>query len=282
MTNKLVLNVCSPIIIEEKSYTILSWNVNSYTLQIHDWLKEFVTINNPDVIFLSETKKSFDQLRVYFEEFSNYNYIINAHVPSHWHGVAMLINKSHRYQEFNIKMNIDRRSDSKSEEAAIGRIIVINLNEKVNIIGSYTPNSGQQDHIKLKYRTEVWDPCFFKILEILREIRNTIWIGDINVALDNIDVSNPKVMCKYAGFTPKERRNFSNLLSTGNWIDIWRLQHPKETLYTWVGNPRRPNYGLRLDNIIISRPLINKEINTFAINETPISDHIMIGVTIHI
>lgn len=107
----------------------------------------------------------------------------------------------------------------------------------------------------------------------------TMWIGDINVALDDIDVSNPKQMSKYAGFTPEERKNFRSFLQSGNWIDIWRHQHPDEILYTWCGAPPRPNYGLRLDNIVISKSLLPNIMSTFAISDTvPVSaDHIIVG-----
>ena len=258
------------------SSTIISWNVNGYTPDIHSWLLSFAQTARPSVIFLSETKKKEDVLRTFFNEFTEYHAIINPHNPSHYHGVAMLIRKDHSYVHLPLSMNIACRRDSKDAEAATGRVIAIQFNKEMYIIGSYTPNSGQADHIKLAYWTQVWDPCFAKLLEMLRSSGPTLWIGDINVALDDIDVSHPVTMQKFAGFTLEERQNLQNLLDQGNWIDVWRRQHPEERLYTWRGRAS----GMRLDNIIASKCLLNKVNTTFAVPQQCSSDHIMIGVSL--
>ena len=263
----------------QKSYSIISWNINGYNDDIHLWLKQLITTTRPDIVFLSETKKKYDDLTSKFSEFTEYNTIINCHEPSRWHGVAMLIRKDHAYTHIGITMNIAVRSDNKSivAEAATGRIITIMLNNQIYIIGSYTPNSGTN----LDYRAKIWDPAFVNLLEILRSTAPTMWIGDINVALDNIDVSNPKTMCNYAGFTAPERKNFRDLLTTDNWIDIWRYQNPDGIAYTWCGYPRRLNHGLRLDNVIISKSLLPNTLNAFIMEECAQStDHLPVGVYI--
>lgn len=268
--------------IVSNSYLLISWNVNGYSHDIHEWLKQFTKINNPDVIFLSETKKKREELEILFSQFTDYNYIINEHNPTRWHGVAMFIRKIHSYIRYDIIMNVATRSDSKSNEASVGRIIAINLNDIINIIGSYTPNSGRY-HEKLDYRLTVWDPAFYKLLEIFRNYGHTIWMGDINVSLNEIDISNTKTLSKCAGFTIGERQNFYNILKDKNWYDIWRHQNPNEKKYTWCGTPRRLGYGMRLDNIIISSSLIDKQLKPFMVEECAAStDHIIVGTYITI
>lgn len=268
---------------KQKSYCVISWNVNSYNDDIHDWLKQVVLKSRPDIIFLSETKKKRDDLVLKFSEFTEYNAIINANDPARWHGVAMLIRKDHMFTHIDVKMNIGVRSDNKTSEAATGRIITILLNDQVYIIGSYTPNSGQSDNIKYDYRTNIWDPAFVNLLEVLRSKAPTMWIGDINVALDDIDVSNPKLMSHYAGFTTLERANFKSLLSTGNWVDVWRHQNPKGVSYTWCGAPRKRNHGLRLDNVVVSGSLLPNTLNAFVIDDCAQStDHLPVGAYINI
>lgn len=267
----------------QNTYLIVSWNVDGYGDDIHQWLLQFVKDRRPDVVFLSETKKSADDLQVRFRDFVDYHVIVNVHNPARWHGVAMLIRNDHSYEQLDITMNIPVRSDSKGNEAGLGRIIAICLNRQMHLIGSYTPNSGSSDLIKLQYRTHTWDPAFFNILEQLRKAGPTMWIGDINVALTDIDVSNPKTMNQYAGCTPGERANLRAILTTGNWTDIWRQQHPNDRVYTWCGAPPRPNYGLRLDNIIVSESLQSKITNSFMITECPISaDHIPVCAEVSI
>ena len=254
------------------TYQFVAWNVDGYTQTIHNWLTAYLEENGPDVVFLSETKRSELVLRHFFDQFEHYRYLMNAHVPTQYHGVAMLIKKSHQYVEIPIKMNIQVRRDTKSNEAATGRLIAIQLNGELNIIGSYTPNSGTN----LDYRTKVWDPAFFQILELLRANRPTLWMGDINVALSDLDVSNPIAMSAWPDFTLPERQNLQALLSA-HWFDPWRLQHPQMRDYSWVGRPHRPGYGMRIDNMIVSDTLLSKMKETYILSDAPEeSDHLPI------
>lgn len=258
----------------------VSWNVDGYSDAIHSWLKKFLQTKSPDLVFLSETKRTRANLELYFGEFSDYNYIINPNSPAQYHGVAMLIKKPHGYVEIPIQMNIPVRRDTRSDEAATGRIIALQLNQRLNIIGSYTPNSGR-DLEKLDYRVQDWDPTFFRVLEILRENKPTIWMGDINVALSDLDVSHPVMMSRWAGFTPEERQNFYALLSTGGWMDPWRVQHPTSREYSWVGYSKSKGHGMRLDNIIVSTSLLPEVVSTEIIQDsTDETDHRPVTITL--
>lgn len=270
----LTLNVIRPG--SPTPYLFMAWNVNGYSDKIHEWLLSYVGVANPDVIFLSETKKKPEVLNPKFNEFVNYNYIINVHSPSQWHGVAILIRKDHSYKQIEINLGIPVRGDNKSNDPGLGRILAIHFNEELYLIGSYTPNSGNSDPVKLQYRTQIWDPAFFNLLQQLHNLGPTIWLGDVNVARDDIDVSNPKSMSKNAGYTPEERYNFHCILNSGDWIDIWRYQHPSEVLYSWCGRYRTPTvHGMRLDNILLSKSLLPRALNSFMIPDCSLdTDHI--------
>src|SRR5215469_556864 len=97
--------------------SLLSWNVNKYGNEAHKWLKKYVknkenTNDCFDIIFLSETKETETILKKYFDEFVDYNYIINVHNPAKYHGVAMLIHKKYNYDIIPINLNIECRKDS--------------------------------------------------------------------------------------------------------------------------------------------------------------------------
>jgi exodeoxyribonuclease-3 len=253
---------------------ILAWNVNGYDDKIHKYVIQLLKEEQPDILFLSETKKNKDYLTNQFKTIEGYNVIINPHIPSCYHGVAMLIKNTLIYEEIIIDLNIVSRSDSKGK-AEQGRIIAIKVND-INIIASYTPNSGgYKDEKKLNYRTKVWDPAFQKMLNNLGN--NTVWIGDINVAPNTIDVSNPYTMSKWAGFTTEERDNI-HLLLGDKWVDIWRHLYPTKKAYTWVSYPHKTNYGLRLDNIIISKDLLSTIEDATILSTCTLSDHIPIGL----
>jgi len=264
-------------------YCILSWNVDCYNDIIHSWVKPLLETSRPDVLFLSETKTTYDKLRVYFDELTEYNYIINVHEPTRYHGVAALIRKDHTFTQFAVDLKVQARSDTKDGNPVTGRIIAFQLDDQYIVVGTYVPNSGVRDDrvTKLPYRINVWDPALQSLLNVCCTVKPTIWIGDINVAPSEIDVSNPKTMCKMAGFTPEERHSFSQFISTG-WVDVWRKQHPDIREYSWRGNSPKPGYGMRLDNIIVSSEAAPHIINTFMIPDCiPNSDHIPVGAYIN-
>lgn len=289
-TKPLTLNIISPYV-SKPTYCFISWNVDRYNRPIHDWLKNLLITNHPDVVFLSETKSSEDNLKAYFAEFVEYNYIINAHNPTHHHGVAALIRKDHNYVPFAVNMNIPARQDTKDGDATMGRLIAFQLDDDFIVVGTYVPNSGvgrPDNHrvSKFDYRIRIWDPALQTLLNSFQAIKPTIWLGDINVAATELDVSNPKTMCKVSGYTPQERHSFAQFVTAGNWVDIWRSQHPNAREYTWVSYKRRNGYGMRLDSIIVSSSLWNKEIcrinSTFMIPNCELdTDHIPVGAYIY-
>lgn len=258
---------------------LISWNVNGYNDVKHQTLMALIMVRNPDVIFLSETKKSVDVLTPLFNEFNNYSFIINAHDPCKYHGVAMLIRNDHSFVQIPVNLPIPARSDTKNADPTSGRILSIAIDEQYYIIGTYSPNSGCRGLKNLDYRTQKWDPALFNLLNYYRSQGPTIWLGDINVAPNEIDVSNPRTMEKLPGFTIEERTSFSQFMNTG-WIDIWRHQHPDKREYSWIGSRDQPNYGLRLDNTIISPDLLHYITDSFMLPHIKGSDHIPIGITI--
>jgi exodeoxyribonuclease III len=148
------------------------------------------------------------------------------------------------------------------------------------------PNSSSDKKKPLKhltYRVQTWDPTLYEILEHMRAWKPTIWIGDINVAPDDIDVSNPKEMSHKPGFTNAERESFikfvsyPNKLGVPSWVDIWRHQHPKEVAYSYRGYSGKS--GLRLDNTLITSELVERVIQSYILTDwiAP-TDHVPIGI----
>jgi exonuclease III len=112
-----------------------------------------------------------------------------------------------------------------------------------------------------------------------------MWIGDINVAPARLDLSNYQAMSKKAGGTIEEMQNLQ-LLLTNDYIDIWRYQHPDTKQYTWIGNNYSPHYGMRLDNIIITKDLLpfvtQTDIITSLGGTVTLSDHLPISINLDI
>lgn len=264
---------------------IISWNVDGFKTGVVEWLLEYIEKHQPDVFCLNETKCSTVRLKELLGSVLNgYNLIHNPHTPHQYHGVAVLINKYIVYQEVKIALACRPRSDNRSKDPCSGRLIAIKLIQyDIVVVATYNPNAGQLLS-KLDYRINQWDPALFSMLQTLGSENSVIWLGDINVALDDIDVSHSKNMAKKAGFSPKERESFQNFLDESGYVDIWRYQNPSEEVYTWRGyhNPS-PYYGMRLDNVLVTPDLLSKYYSIVGLILTDCqcnTDHLPVGLKI--
>lgn len=75
----------------------------------------------------------------------------------------------------------------------------------------YTPNS-QSELARLSYRMK-WEEDFLAYLKKLEEKKPVIFCGDLNVAVEEIDLKNPKTNRKNAGFTDEEREKMRTIIT---------------------------------------------------------------------
>lgn len=256
--------------------TCITWNVNGYNDLVHNYMRKLLD-SKPDVVFLNETKRRDEVLNGYFNEFADYNVIMNVHIPAQMHGVVMLIRKDRKYEVIRINLGITARNDTKDGNPVTGRLIALALEERILICGTYVPNSGIQGLNKLAYRVNEWDPALFSILNYFKNHGPTLWFGDLNVAPTDFDLSHPKKMSSWPGVSHQERTNFDTFMNTG-WVDAWRCQHPDDPGYSWRGTSTSTKYGLRLDHVIITPNLLPYTTETFMLSDAPHSDHIPVGI----
>ena len=161
-----------------------------------------------------------------------------------------------------------------------GRIITLEY-EKFYLICCYTPNSGEGLK-RLSYRIE-WDKDFFEYINSLKNKKDIILTGDLNVAKGNMDIFDPKGREKLAGFTQVEKESFIKFLKMG-YIDTFRDLHPKEQKYSFFSirgkrDNKKDNKGWRLDYFIINKNAKNivvKESDMLNKDIYNTSDHIPI------
>ncbi len=104
--------------------------------------------------------------------------------------------------------------------------------------------------------------------------------GDLNVAPADIDVWDPRACHGGTHVTAPERAAFERLRGFGL-TDAYRLHHPEPGRYTWWdyrGGSFHRNIGMRIDHLLISRPLVARalwaEIDREARKGKPVpSDH---------
>lgn len=121
---------------------------------------------------------------------------------------------------------------------------------KLSIISCYFPSgsSGEErQQAKFRFLDEL-DPH----LVALKQQRDFILCGDVNIAHREQDLKNWRSNRKNSGFLPEERAWMTKLLSETGLVDVYRQLQPEatETCYTWWSNRGQAwanNVGWRLD-----------------------------------
>jgi len=280
---------------------ILSWNVNGLRALVKKIdINSYISKHNPDIFFLNETKLCEKLTINNLEEIYPYSYFSCSCKRKGYSGVAFYSKKE--------PLNIHYGMDIKKHDDE-GRMITLEF-KKFYLIGLYVPNSGQGLK-RLDYRTTEWDKDFLKYVNKLTggadsslkggvppplgsgerallslsasaprpPAKPVIITGDLNVAHNDIDIHNPKSnLDKTAGFTMKERNNFSRLLDSG-FIDTFRHLHPDKIQYSYWSyrfKSREKNKGWRLDYFLISKSKM-KWVKKSWIDEKQLgSDHVPI------
>ena len=135
----------------------------------------------------------------------------------------------------------------------------------------------------LPYRIGEWDIDFQKYLNELKKKKNVVWVGDLNVAHEEIDLWEPKGRQKCSGFTPQERKSFGDFLKTGGWVDTFRAQYPEEKKWSWwsMRSRGRPqNKGWRLDYGVVNSEFHKNVTDARIMDQVHGSDHCPVELTI--
>ena len=253
---------------------LFSWNVNGLRAVLKKGFESFLQQEQPDVLCLQETKVSTDLTDQFI--FTDYRYAYwNCADKKGYSGTAIL-SKS---EPLSVKygLGIDKHDRE-------GRVITAEFADYF-IVNVYTPNSQGHDENKrpkrLDYRTKEWDVDFLNCIKSLETTKPVILCGDLNVAHQEIDLSNPKQNRKNAGFTDEERARFSAILDAG-FRDSFRLLYPSTTeRYSWWSyrsNARAKNIGWRLDYFCVSQSISEKIKDSLILDHIQGSDHCPIAL----
>lgn len=224
----------------------ISWNVNGLRAAVKKGFVEKLKEMNPDIIGLQEIKLSEGQLDL---ELEGYELYYNYAQRKGYSGTAVFT----KIKPLSVNYGIGIE-----EHDTEGRVITLEF-EDYYFITCYTPNSKRQLE-RLPYRV-IWEDAFREYLNKLDAKKPVILCGDLNVAHNEIDLSNPDTNHKSAGFSDEERAKFTELLASG-YIDTFRHFYPdKIEEYSWWSNfnkARERNIGWRIDYFVVSERFIDK------------------------
>lgn len=246
---------------------ISSWNVNGLRRILKDDKNDLTSYTNdskPDILFVQETKiEHLETEETLSHAIDNYKgYFNSLNNKSSGLGVYIKDSFTHELENNNIKIEVyslKKSIDLPDREIFKGRIITVEF-PKFYIVNTYVLHSGMKLE-KLENRAK-WDENLLLYLQELQKEKYVIWCGDLNVANEDIDLTNPKSnRNKTAGFTDQERDSFKMMLVKADLIDLYRYSNPdnrKYTFWSWLRKENRDkNIGWRLDYVIISRSLLS-------------------------
>ncbi|MGL4485204.1 MAG: exodeoxyribonuclease III [Anaerovoracaceae bacterium] len=254
---------------------LISWNVNGLRACVNKGFLDFLEKESSDFLCLQEIKMQKDQAdfeltyerKIEGEEKTllgesylrtPYYQIWNSAEKKGYSGTLILSKEEPLSYSFGLPNHDARNTGSKGKEAETddpeGRLITAEF-EKFILMNVYIPNS-KNELAGLPYRM-LWEDDFRKYLSDLKNKskKPVIICGDMNVAHNEIDLTNPKTNTKNAGFTIEERSKMSKLRAAG-FVDSFRYLYPdKKEVYTWWSyrtNARGRNVGWRIDYFIVS------------------------------
>lgn len=281
------------IIINYDNMKIISWNVNGIRACIKKGFLEFLEEENPDIIWIQETKWREDQVdkkslekieALWYKSFWN-----PAERP--WYSWTAMFSKT---EPINVIRWIETQ-DLELDWIEIDEVIAENKEWRVITLEFedfyyttvYTPNSKSALE-RLEYRQD-WDKAFLKFMLKLEEKKPVIFWWDLNVAHKEIDLKNSKTNKTTKtkpwtnGFTDQEREGFDNILESW-FIDIFRKRNPeKEGAYSWwsyLWKARERNAWWRIDYMMISPILEEKIKDAHILSDVLWSDHCPVSIEI--
>ncbi len=297
----------------QMSLSVFALNPNgirAYLRKADKDLKNLLKEYQPDILFFIETKMNAKedivkevekQLNKLFGEVFNgidlpireYSYYWSQCQKPGRHGTCAAVRKDLLVK--SVRYNIDNTLPLDTHECE-GRAITIELDTFI-FVGLYVVNAGQQLK-RLEYKKN-WNTNLSKYLNELRTNTNkSVWIlGDLNVALNKVDIANPESNKHVPGFTDEERKQFRDFLETG-WIDVWRDKNPVDdpkksmgdrgvyTYWNTKSRARERNAGWRIDYVLCDSDSYLRNAHN-AHNASPYilgnimgSDHCPVGIII--
>ena len=222
---------------------LATWNVNSLKVRLPhvlDWL----AAEQPDVLCIQETKQE-DKAFPYAElQAAGYTAIHNGQKT--YNGVALL----GKHAGLDVLRDIPNLDDPQK------RVIAASY-DGVRVVCAYIPNGSEVGSEKYEYKLRWLKALHDWLGEELQCYPRLALLGDYNIAPDDRDVHDPlawkdKILC-----SEPEREAFRKLTSLGL-SDAFRLFEQPEKSFSWWDYRMmgfRRNHGLRLDHILLSKPL---------------------------
>jgi len=220
---------------------IATYNVNSIRKRLPivlDWLDQ----HQPDVLCLQETKvedQAFPLLELHAA-----GYHVTFRGRKAYNGVATLT----RREPDSVLHGLEEGPDIEDDR------ILQTVVARVPIINTYVPQGYKIGTDKYAFKL-AWFERLRRYFETrLDPAQPAIWLGDLNVAPEPIDVYHPDRRINDTDFHIDARNAYKHAAAWG-FTDVFRALHPDRVQYTYwdyFRNAFARNAGLRIDHLLLS------------------------------
>lgn len=211
---------------------------------VRDWLRA----QEPDVLALQETKVVDELFPVSAFQALGFHSVFRG--MKGYNGVALLSRQPPDTVAFGFSR--EPRDDPRLLHARFGDLHIVN---------TYVPQGRALDHPMFAYKVNWFDRLRRWFESRFAPTDAVLWVGDLNVAAEPIDVHNPEDRADHVCFHAAARRAFARARAWG-FEDVFRLFHPEPGHYTFFDyrqpfTPARET-GWRLDYILATAPIAKR------------------------
>ena len=229
---------------ENSLFKLTSLNLNGIRSATSKGLEPWLAQLQPDCICVQEVKAQAEHMQGTFQHLAGLKGYFHLAQKKGYSGVGVYT----KHEPSDVVIGY-----GSPEFDAEGRYVELRFDtpqKKLSIISGYFPSgsSGEErQQAKFRFLAE-----FYPHLMALKQTREFILCGDVNIAHQQIDLKNWKSNQKNSGFLPEERAWMTTLVSELGLIDVYRQLQPTttDTAYTWWSNRGQAyanNVGWRLD-----------------------------------
>ncbi len=251
-----------------ESVRIAAWNVNSLKVrlpQVLRWLQDQEKAKKPiDALCLQELKLTDDKYP--HRELEEAGYLSLVAGQKTYNGVAIIVRKSalapiasDASTTFlnpirNIPGNVDE------QQRILAATIPFAGMPPMRLISAYFPNGQSPDSDKFVYKLGWLKALEAWLKDELRQNSRLALLGDFNIAPTDVDVHDPSKWVGQNLVSPPERESFQRLIELGL-TDSFRMFEQSPKSFSWWDYRMmgfRRNAGMRIDHILLSKPLKDK------------------------
>jgi exodeoxyribonuclease-3 len=232
---------------------IATWNVNSLNVRLPR-VEEWFAYAQPDIVCMQETKLA-DAAFPYMT-FEAMGYEVAHNGSGRWNGVAIasrvgLSDVTIGFGTVDPPLFDSEDAESRLVSATCGGIRVSSV---------YVPNGRSLTDPHYEYKLTWLEALRAEIAATTKPDEPVVVCGDFNIAPEDKDVFDPRVMAKQTHTSPRERAALDAIKQWG-FTDVFRTLYDEEKLYSWWdyrAGDFHQGRGLRIDLVLASAPLAQR------------------------